>query len=122
MKYNPSYSVPLVLWHRLFKQCVRKRHNKRDARKDEVSFINACFLLGLHNEYLSDQKNDGGIPRGSEAAAPYSPPFKASKNNLRLFKIVLVSLCYFFHLKGDIGWTAGNGTEPKGREHGEDVS
>lgn len=60
--------------------------------------------------------------RGNEAAAPYPPPFKANKSNLSLFKIVIVSLCYFLLFEGDIGWTAGNKTEPKGGERGAELS
>lgn len=104
----------------------------RDAQKGHEEgwseCINACFLLDPHNEYVtSDQKPDGGIPRamprGSEAASPYAPLFKAGKSNLKLFKTVIVSPRYFFlHIKGDIGWTAGNTTEPKRREHGAELS
>lgn len=60
--------------------------------------------------------------RGNEAAALYTPPFKACKSNLRLFKILIVSLCSLLHLKVDICWTAGNRTEPKGREYGAKLS
>lgn len=60
--------------------------------------------------------------RGNEAAALYTPPFKACKSNLRLLKILIVSLCYLLHFKVDICWTAGNRTEPKGREHGAELS
>jgi len=34
---------------------------------------------------------------------------------------VIASLCSFLHFKGDISWAAGNGTEPKGREHGAEL-